>query len=341
MLKIDLLDFLIISLFLFFLNIILKVNNLLIDRPDFGHHKIFSKKKIPLSGGLYFFFSLIYLYCKYNLSLQIVYLFSIFILIGLLSDRNIMTSAYLRLLLQFLLLLIIVITQDLNISSTRITYLDNFLTNKYFNYLFTIFCFLVLINGSNFIDGLNGLSSGYYLVLSVSVIFLKITDNIIILNENFFYYLPVILLIFLFLNIINKNFMGDNGIYFLSGLIGFYLIKFSNENFDYISPLYIVSILWYPAFENLFSIVRRLLKKKKVSNADKFHLHVLLYSKISRKYNSLISNNISSMLIIVFCIPGMILSNMHHNNSYAVCLIIFINIFIYLNIYFFLVRNEK
>jgi hypothetical protein len=73
MFKIDPLDFLILFLLLIFLNKILKINNFLIDRPDFGNHKIFSKNNISLSGGFYIFFSLIYLYLKYNLSLDIIY----------------------------------------------------------------------------------------------------------------------------------------------------------------------------------------------------------------------------------------------------------------------------
>ena len=36
-------------------------------------------------------------------------------------------------------------------------FFDNLLENAVFNIFFTSFCLLILINGSNFIDGLNGL----------------------------------------------------------------------------------------------------------------------------------------------------------------------------------------
>ena len=51
--------------------------------------------------------------------------------------------------------------------------------------------------------------------------------------------------------------MGDSGAYILGLFFGFTLIHFSNDNID-ISPIYILVLLWYPAFENLFSILRKL-----------------------------------------------------------------------------------
>ena len=54
---------------------------------------------------------------------------------------------------------------DLQILSTRILLFDHFLEYKLFNYIFVCFCILIVINGTNFIDGLNGLVLGYYLIV--------------------------------------------------------------------------------------------------------------------------------------------------------------------------------
>ena len=35
----------------------------------------------------------------------------------------------------------------------------------FISFIFTSFCLMVLINGSNFIDGLNGLFLGYFLII--------------------------------------------------------------------------------------------------------------------------------------------------------------------------------
>ena len=60
---------------------------------------------------------------------------------------------------------------------------DIFLTNEYFNYIFVIFCILIVVNGSNFFDGLNTLNVGYYLLISSTIFYLNFNQQIIF-NEN-------------------------------------------------------------------------------------------------------------------------------------------------------------
>ena len=50
----------------------------------------------------------------------------------------------------------------LQIYSTKIYFLDLILENIWISFFFTTFCILIAINGTNFIDGLNGLVLGYY-----------------------------------------------------------------------------------------------------------------------------------------------------------------------------------
>ena len=79
-------------------------------------------------------------------------------------------------------------------------------------------------------------------------------------NQNSFKKLLCLLFLFL-LNSINFLYLGDGGAYLLGFLSSYYLIKFSNLNIN-ISPYYIILLLWYPAFENLFSIIRKSFYKK-------------------------------------------------------------------------------
>ena len=60
------------------------------------------------------------------------------------------------------------IFNDVQINDTRLIFLDNILQNNYINYLFVTFCVLIIINGSNFIDGMNTLCIGYYLLISAN-----------------------------------------------------------------------------------------------------------------------------------------------------------------------------
>ena len=62
------------------------------------------------------------------------------------------------------------------------------------------------------------------------------------------------------------------------------------SNNDSISPYFICLLLWYPAFENLFSIIRRFSLKNNIEQADQGHLHQIIYTKfkdidfINKKY---------------------------------------------------------
>ena len=111
-----------------------------------------------------------------------------------------------------------------------------------------------------------------------------------------------------------------------------------------ISPYYIVALLWYPAFENLFSLSRRFFKKISVSNADNMHFHQLLFLYIKSKkiFFKKILNSTSSLIILSLNIPGIVLSNLYISKSVPLLKIIFINIFFYLfNLLFSCKEFEK
>ena len=164
-----------------------------------------------------------------------------------------------RLLIQALICLGFLMYFKLSIIDVRIDMVNDLLNFSLATYLFTLFCVLVLMNGSNFMDGVNLLSIGYFLMVLTSIFWVSENFQVEInlpLVKNLF-----LILSFLFLmNLFNKVFLGDNGIYLLSFIIAVILIKFYNDN-EYISPYYVICLLWYPCFENLFSIIR---KKQKI-----------------------------------------------------------------------------
>ena len=119
---------------------------------------------------------------------------------------------------------------------------------------------MILINGTNFIDGLNGLVLSYYLVV-VFIIFKLGLFELSVLN-NFDVYLIMIVLSYLILfNIFNQLYIGDSGSYLIGFYIGYFLIQIY-ENSQIFSPYFIALLLWYPAFEILFSIIRKNYFKK-------------------------------------------------------------------------------
>ena len=54
---------------------------------------------------------------------------------------------------------------EANIDTIRIDFIDSYLSNFWISCLFTTFCLIIMLNGTNFIDGLNGLIILYFLVI--------------------------------------------------------------------------------------------------------------------------------------------------------------------------------
>ncbi len=322
----------------YIINNILFKNKILLDDPDhFQHKKLVNRKKnIVLSGGLVF--SILFL--VFSSTSLVLKLFILFIfLVGLISDLKIVNLPSLRFLLQFIICIIFVQLLDIGISFTDLKYLDLILEYKYNKILFSVFCILVLINGSNFFDGLNTLVIGYYaLVLLTLIVFIKVYninyDIELIINSI------LILFILLIFNILNKSFIGDSGAYSISCLVGFICIDFYKNIQDF-SVLFIVVILWYPAFETLFSIVRKIIFKFNPASPDNNHLHHHLFKFIfTFNKKDFISNVIAANLINLYNLLVFALSVINCKSSLNLSIILVTNILIY--IYFYnLLKNER
>lgn len=315
--------------------------NFLVENPSYSSHKILgSENKSPIIiGGLYFLITISIFHPVITINLNIALL--LIICIGLLSDRNILPNPKIRLILQITILFLIVFIENLSINDLKFEPLNFLLSNNFFGLFFTVFCLAVLLNGSNFLDGLNGLISGYFLMVILSLIFLgNLNIDTLITDQKFLYILFYILLVFFIFNLFGIVYLGDSGSYALALLIGVYLINFNSLN-NLISPYYVAVMLWYPAFENLFSLVRRVMEKKNVSSADNYHLHqlVFLFLKSKKIFKSKILNSTTSLLIILFNLPSIMISNYYVSKSSTLLIILLINIFIYLLVYYVLFQN--
>ena len=206
--------------------------------------------------------------------------------------------------------------------------------NIYFKYFFSVFCLLILINGSNFIDGLNGLMLGYFTSIISIIFYLNLNLSLEIENNLIISFLIILIYLFI-LNVNNKLFMGDSGSYVLSLLSGYLLIKIYEVS-PQISPYFIVLLLWYPCFENLFSIIRKFSLKKSPVAADNNHLHQLIFIFLKKKLvlKNFNINNISSLIIIFYNLFIFSISLIDPGNSQLQITLVVINIIIYLFTYF-------
>ena len=193
--------------------------------------------------------------------------------------------------LQIILTIFFVYVMKTQIISTKVVFFDQLLENNFVNILFVTFCITILINGVNFIDGLNGLAIKYHLI-----IYLVITFFFKFVFENqLINYMLIVLFILLIFNLSGYLYLGDSGSYVLSLFTGVFLIEFSNAN-PAISPYFIIVLLWYPCFELLFSMIRRFFLKKETYKPDTNHLHQLFYKFISKHLK--IKNKLAEHIVV-------------------------------------------
>jgi len=335
----DYVSFLNIFLIILIFNFLLNKFDLIKDKKDTSLHKRFIENKFepPFSGGI-FIILLIVIYLDASFIFKFLILTIFFI--GFFSDLNLFKSINLRFYLQFILVVLTLYFSDLYIQSIRIEFIDNLLNNYLFKVFLTTFCVLILINGSNFLDGVNTLVIGYYALVLYFVSTID-SPNISFISDDFINLLIFSLLILLVLNCFNQLLLGDNGSYLVSVFVGIYLIDLTNNNV-LISPYFVMNLLWYPAYETLFSIIRKVLTKKSALSPDNLHLHQLVYlyvkDKISNKYHA---NSLSGVMINIYNLAIFYFASQDYSNTKYQLLLFSLSFIIYNFLYLTLKFNLK
>jgi UDP-GlcNAc:undecaprenyl-phosphate/decaprenyl-phosphate GlcNAc-1-phosphate transferase len=202
-----------------------------------------------------------------------------------LKDDILLIAPNKKLLGQILAAIIIVVLGDLRLTDfhgifgiTQIPYL--------ISVLLSVFVFIVLINGINLIDGIDGLAAGIGIVVSF-------TFGIWFYVQEQYEYTIVAsalagaLISFFIYNVFgtrNKIFMGDTGSLMLGMMMAVFAIKFNeitiryipNHSHVYSAPAISVGILIIPLFDTLRVFVLRLANGQSPFKADKNHVHHLL-----------------------------------------------------------------
>ena len=318
--------FLTYSIFVVLVSFFLKKKKFFLNYTGDKHQLFSNKKNIPLVGGIFLIIPLIFI--NYQNIVYSILLILIFLL-GFLSDQKILISAKKRFLIQIALVFFSVIFLDLEILSSKLIFFDYLLKNSIFNIFFTSFCLLILINGSNFMDGLNGLLLSYMTFIIFILLKLGLLNELLT-NDSLINHLIFFIIIIILLNLSNYLMLGDTGAYILSFFVGYLIIKchISNPN---ISPYFFISLLWYPCYENLFSIIRKLKSKLSPLIPDNKHLHQLIYARLKKKIfkDKLIANNASSLLISFTNFIIILISSINpYSSIYQIKLIIF-SVFLY------------
>ena len=310
--------------------------NFLLSKSGDNHQEFSSEINTPLIGGI-IILSSIFTFNFNNLNLFFIFISGIFI-VGLLSDLKKISSPIFRLVLQLFIIVLTVYYFNIILVDTRLYFLDYLLNNHYFAILFTSFCILIIVNGTNFIDGVNSLAIGYYIIISLALLFLQNSGFVLSLSFSLNMLIPCLIILYC-LNLFNKLYLGDSGSYLLGFIFSVELINFYLQNL--VSPFFIILLLWYPSFENLFSILRKTNFKKSPINPDTNHLHQLIFSYFVKKNLTLFkANNITGILINTYNAIIVMISLIDPLNTERQIILIMINLVVYIFLYMKLFKHR-
>ena len=185
-------------------------------------------------------------------------------------------------------IIVITINKDMLINNISISFYNHIIYLNNFKYFFTIFCIIILINSLNFYDGINGQSIIFFII---SFSFLAIKSS----SPTIYILFICHLLFLLFLNLRNKIFLGDNGIYVLTIILSISLIYEHNVYKSIIFADEIFLLLFLPGLDLLRLTILRLMKGKNPFYGDRNHIHHLLV----KNYSLIKSNFILFVLAII------------------------------------------
>jgi len=288
--------------------------------------------KTPIVGGLgiylFFLIQLSYLLLfgeKLDLhDILIIVVISLIFFIGIIDDiinldYKIRLSSIFIILIIFLNLENSFLIKYLYFETLNLTF---FIGNA--SYIITPLFIILFLNSMNMADGINGNSGTIFLTYFI-IFYIMGNENI---ESLLLILIPII--IFLIFNMNNKLYLGDSGSYFIGLVVGFLLINIYKQ-FSFISSFYIILLLWYPCFENLFSILRKYKFNLSPLKPDNKHLHHLLFNLLQKKYNlsRLFANNLSSLIINFVNIIFFYIGSTNIYNSYLQLTLILALIVVY------------
>lgn len=195
---------------------------------------------------------------------------------------------------------------------------------------------LGIINGTNMIDGFNGLLGGVSLIIFGSFSYMAFyfhDQELLIINVVI---VAGILGFILFNYPGGSIFMGDGGAYligFLMAVISMLLVKRHPE----INPFFVLACISYPVMEVIFSFTRKgLIHHASPFLPDRNHLHMLVNRHIVKGNNS--------KTILVFA-PAILIFNLvaiyYYQKQEALMLLTATFIFLYLLSYYLLLKYQQ
>lgn len=243
--------------------------------------------KVPTLGGVAIFASLLItlsIFIDFGSSKELKYLIAAITMIFFvgIKDDILVIAPDKKLIVELLAAATIVFLGDLRISSLHGFFGIHELP-YWISFMLSVFVIIVVLNGMNLIDGIDGLASGVGIVASFTFgVWFYLSGNIPYAIIS----LAMVgaLLSFIRFNVYQgeyKIFMGDTGSLIIGLLLAVMAIKFNQLNIQgstaayklYSSPAVSFGILIVPLFDTLRVFILRLARGRSPFKADKSHVH--------------------------------------------------------------------
>ena len=271
---------------------------------DNNLNKFHTKKALNIGGLIILVNILISIYFfQYPETINnfLVFAFPLYFL-GFLDDIKEMSPAS-RIFIQFFLIYFVIIDNQLDIVNLGSYESIGVIELGAFSKIFTSLCVIMIINSSNYNDGIDGWSNINFLISNIFLVIIFVISNV-----SEYINIPIILIMtslsVLFFNfgILNniKIFLGNGGSLLLGYLISMQILFYEKNNLG-IHAIIFASILSYNVFEFLAVNIHRINKKKNIFIGGKDHFHYAIYYYFSKNiYISLIILGLSQIIITSF-----------------------------------------
>ena len=269
--------FFILNLLIYFnINWLVKTFNIF----DNSNKDKIHRKNISLIGGTILFINIfIFLvYSKINIQnyffqnveyVSFVIIILGFYMVGLYDDKYQLSPLSRIILMSFILYVSISLNNLLQIPKIDFSFTSKIFYLNNLSIFSSIICILIFTYALNMFDGIN-LQSITYCVFIFFIFYLLSKFQI-------FYLIIIICLLFLFiLNLKNKIFLGDSGIYILGGFISYVVITEYNKQSIKFFADDIFILMMIPGLDFIRMFVERISKGKNPFLGDKNHLHHLM-----------------------------------------------------------------
>ena len=221
-----------------------------------------------------------------------------FIVISLKEDLFHNTSPRLRLILMIFSSLFFFYLQPIDFPVIDFPYLGDLISIYQVGIVFFTFSLLVVMNGMNLIDGMNGLfglTAILQLLCIASIGFFYGDSQIVFLSMVFI----APLIIFLIFNFpFGRVFIGDTGAYFY-GFVTAILTIYTFGKFSELLSWIAILILFYPCLELLFSFMRKIALGLSPLSPDNKHLHTIIFNRLKNKSHKTKFSNVMTTIILM------------------------------------------